>query len=60
MLQPEKSLCSIYKIRITHVTHAKITPDVFTMSSPQKKPVLRPSEPLERSTFQQMQPNRID
>ncbi len=30
------------------------------MSSPQKKPVSRPSRPLERSAFQQMQPDRID
>ena len=30
------------------------------MFNPQKKPVSRPSKPLKGSTFQQMQPNRID
>ena len=40
--------------------HVKAIPDVFTMSSPQKKPVPGPSGPLGGSTFQQMQPDRMD
>ncbi len=51
---------STHKIRTTRITHAKATPDIFTISSPQKKPVLGPFKPLEGSAFQQMQSNRID
>ncbi len=32
----------------------------FTISNPQKKPVSRPFGPLKKSTFQQMQPDRMD
>ena len=42
------------------ITYAKAVLDIFTMSSPQKKPVLGPSEPPGRLAFQQMQPDRMD